>query len=313
LISFFFIKQSDFYSLGLSYNQPRFCPNATWNPDGITFADEPTIGNQPWGIFVDTSNTVYAAARKLNSVKLWLEGNLSPITLNFSNLSSPTPLFVTTTGDIYVNNGNEIVKLTLNDDKSIPVMDDNRGCMSIFVDIDDNLYCSMHNYHQVIKKSLNSTTNTTTIVAGTGTAGSLSNMLNAPYGIFVDINFDLYVADYGNDRIQLFKSGQLNGTTLAGNGSTENIPLHNPRGIVLDADKSLYIVEHNGHRVVVSGSNGFRCLFGCSGTNGRGSDELAWPTALSFDSYGNIFVMDSYNSRIQKFLLLTNLCGKSKG
>jgi hypothetical protein len=242
---------------------------------------------------------------------VWFQGSLSPVTLTFSNLAYPISLFVTTPGDIYVNYGNEIDKLTLNDNKSIPVMNDNRGCVSIFVDIDDNLYCSMHNYHQVIKKSLNSTTNTTIIVAGTGTAGSLSNMLKDPWGIFVDINFDLYVADYGNDRIQLFKSGQSNGTTLAGNGSTENIPLHNPREIVLDADKNLYIVEHNDHRVVVSGSNGFRCLFGCSGKSGGGSDELAWPTALSFDSYGNIFVMDAFNSRIQKFVLLTKLCGKS--
>ena len=38
-------------------------------------------------------------------------------------------------------------------------------------------------------------------------------------GIFVDINLDLYVADYYNHRIQLFRLGELNGITVAGNTS----------------------------------------------------------------------------------------------
>jgi hypothetical protein len=92
----------------------------------------------------------------------------------------------------------------------------NGQCTGLFGDTNDNLYCSMSNIHQVIKKSLTSSTNSSTIVTGNGFNGSLSNMLNSPNAIFIDINFDLYVADYYNNRIQLFRPGELNGKTLVG-------------------------------------------------------------------------------------------------
>ena len=75
-------------------------------------------------------------------------------------------------------------------------------CLGIFVDQNDNLYCSIYSLNQVVAKWLNSNANTFTIVAGTGCEGSTSNMLSGPRGIFVDTNFDLYVADTWNHRIQ---------------------------------------------------------------------------------------------------------------
>ncbi|KAF9758246.1 RING finger protein nhl-1 [Nosema granulosis] len=183
-------------------------------------------------------------------------------------------------------------------------------CFGLFVDINNNLYCSQRDSHQVVSKSLNSPANALTIVAGTGCAGSDPNMLNIPYGIFVTINLDLYVADWGNDRIQLFRSGQLNATTVAGNGSTGTISLNRPRGVVLDGDGYLFIVDGNNNRIVGSGPYGFRCLVGCSGLAGAASNQLNIPWALSFDSDGNMFVADRGNNRIQNFLVSNNSCGK---
>jgi hypothetical protein len=157
---------------------------------------------------------------------------------------------------------------------------------------------------------LDDQSNITTIVAGTGVQGSTSNMLYLPRGIFVDINFDLYVADCYNNRIQLFSLGQLNATTIAGNESTSpTITLYHPSGIVLDGDNYLFIVDQGNNRIVGSGPNGFRCLVGCSGS-GSASDQLNNPWSLSFDSYGNMFVTDQSNNRIQKFLSLNNSLGK---
>jgi len=104
-------------------------------------------------------------------------------------------------------------------------------CSGLFVDIYESLYCSLHNAARVDKKWSNGTT---TIVAGTGVAGPQSDMLYGPCGIFVDINLDLYVADYGNNRIQLFRLNQRNGITVAGNGSTKvTIELNHPTGIFM--------------------------------------------------------------------------------
>jgi hypothetical protein len=301
-----------FILLAVSYNQPKFCPTIAWNENATTFADQSTVGTQPETVFVNTDNTVYVAALTLNRVQVWLEESISPITPIVNRLSMPWSLFVTITGDIYVDNHNigRVEKSRLGATRSITVMNVNGACYGLFVDINDNLYCSMPYQHQVIKKSLKSTTNLPTIAAGTGSSGSSSNMLNQPCGIFVDINFDLYVADYLNHRIQLFKSGQLNAKTLAGKGAPGTITLDHPSGILLDADNYLFIVDCWNHRIVGSGPNGFQCLVGCSGSRGSASNQLNGPVTLSFDSYANMFVTDRGNRRIQKFVLSMNCCSK---
>ena len=95
-------------------------------------------------------------------------------------------------------------------------------------------------------------------------------MLSHPTGIFVTESLDLYVAEWGNDRVQLFRSGELNGTTVAGNGSIGTISLYGPTGVVLDADGYLFIVNYGSGSIVGSGPYGFRCLVGCSGGGGGG-------------------------------------------
>jgi hypothetical protein len=150
------------------------------------------------------------------------------------------------------------------------------------------------------------------IVAGTGIQGSVPNQLSNPVGIFVDVNLDLYVADCGNDRVQLFQSEQSNGITVAGSQSPNpTISLRCPTGIVLDAQKYLFIVDSSNHRIVGSGPNGFRCLVGCYG-QGSESNQLSYPSSLSFDRSGNMFVADQSNHRIQKFLLMENSFSKLK-
>jgi DNA-binding beta-propeller fold protein YncE len=240
---------------------------------------------------------------------MWLEGSINFTKIIFGDLNTPYSLFVTIAGDIYVNNGymsGRVDKWTSNATNSTPAMYVNSSCFGLFIDIYDNLYCSMYFLHQVVMKSRNNSTNTSTIVAGTGCPGSALNMLNNPVGIFVDINLNLYVADSDNDRIQFFSGGQLSGTTIAGNGVS--ISLNIPTGITLDADGYLFIVDSYNNRVVGSGPNGFRCLVGCFGS-GSASNQLSFPQTLSFDSYSNMFVTDYSNNRIQKFLLATNSCG----
>jgi hypothetical protein len=168
----------------------------------------------------------------------------------------------------------------------------------------------MNENHKVVKRWLKDSNMTSTIAAGTSTEGSASNELRYPSGIFVDVNFDLYVADSKNDRIQLFQFEQKNGTTIAGRGAPNANFLSSPSGIVLDIDKNIFIVDLGNHRIIIgSGSNGFRCLVGCHGP-GSQSNQLTGPFTLSFDKYGNMFVSDVFNHRIQKFDLLINICSK---
>ena len=223
---------------------------------------------------------------------------------------------MTLNGDIYMDDGEEngrVQKWVASTNTFATVMTVNSSCWGLFIDINDTLYCSMFERNQVVKRSLNDPEMTSNIVAaGTYYSGSAFDALDGPIGIFVDVNFDLYVADCFKNRIQLFQSGELNSITIAGETSSNpTIHLYHPSGIILDAEKNLFIVDHNNHRIVGSSLNGFQCLVGCYG-EGSQPNELNRPVSLSFDRSGNMFVADTANNRIQKFEYSENSCGKSK-
>ncbi|CAF1559920.1 unnamed protein product [Adineta steineri] len=302
-------------SFDLSFNQPKFCPTATWNSNGITVANQSIVGQHPNAFFVSRNNTVYVANQEKNTIVMWQEDSVNPTKIIPGNFMQPLSLFVTSNGDIYIDDGDyngRVLKWSAAASTFTTVMNINSSCISLFVDIHDTLYCSMPDHHQVVKRSLiGSVMNSNVVAVGTGIYGSASNQLGSPRGIFVDVNSDLYVADCGNDRVQLFQPEEAHGITIAGS-TTQNptITLRCPSGITLDADKYLFIVDSGNHRIVSSSLNGFRCLAGCYG-QGSQSNQLASPLSLSFDRSGNIFVTDQTNHRIQKFQYLEESCDMS--
>ncbi|CAF1333025.1 unnamed protein product [Adineta steineri] len=300
-------------SFALSFNQPKFCSTATWNPTGITFANQSIVGQDPHAIFVSTNNTIYVVNQQNNTILIWEEENINPTKVIHGNFEESLSLFVTSNGDIYIDDGDyngRVQRWSVETSIFVTVMNVSSSCYGLFIDINNTLYCSMANHHQVVKRSLNDSAMTSNrVAAGTGIEGLASNQLSHPLGVFVDVNLDVYVTDCGNDRIQLFQSGALNGITVAGSGSLNpTITLSCPSGVILDAEKYLFIVDNNNNRIVGSGLNGFRCLVGCYG-EGSQSNQLNNPFSLSFDRSGNMFVIDAGNKRIQKFQYLEESCG----
>lgn len=258
---------------------------------------------------MNINNTIYFADYGFSRVQVWLEGSMNSVRNITTDLLYPRSVFVTINGDIYIDNGatyRRIDKWTFNGTSSVIAMRVNDSCYGLFVDTIDNLYCSMDLLHSVVKRPFNGNANTTITVAGNGTAGATSNMLRGPRGIFVGNNLNLYVADCYNNRIQIFQYGRLNGTTVV----TGAILLLCPTSVVLDHDGYLFIADSQHNRIVASSQSGFRCILGCTGLAGSTSDSLQEPWTISFDSYGNLFVTDMMNIRIQKFLLSTQLCSK---
>lgn len=231
-----------------------------------------------------------------------------------SKLNRSYSLFITNDDNLYIDNGavyHRVDRWTSNITNSVPVINVTSKCWDLFIDINNNLYCSNDQEHQVVRISLNDYSLIPTIVAGNGTPGSTSNLLNTPNGIFVDINLSLYVADCLNNRVQRFSSGQIYATTIVGNETNNTIALDCPGGIAFDSDGYIFIIDRKKNRIIGSGPYGFRCLFGCLyPAGGSTSDALNKPHQMKFDNYGNIFVTDKYNNRLQKFLLMTNSCGK---
>ena len=302
-----------FYILEVSYNRPHIYLNASWNPCAETLPTKDVTLSSPNDVFVDINNVVYTIDRAETSIIMWLREDERPTKIKCSDLSESQSIFVSLNGDIYVDNGKHgkrVEKWIVKMNTSIPVMTVDNACYGLFIDINNSIYCSIGNSHKVVKQSLDSSNGEgSKTVAGTGNPGSEGNTLYSPHGIFVDLNYDLYVADCHNNRIQLFHSGEKNGITVVGEKATNPFSLQCPTGIILDADRNLFIVDKK-HRIVRSGPGGFRCIAACSNTAGLGSNQLSQPRGLSFDSHGNIYVSDHDNDRIQKFLLSTNSCSK---
>ena len=269
----------------------------------MVFTDNPMIDFSPTDLFIDGNDTVYVLDILDSRIYAWSKDSINPTVIISNGLQDPSSLFIAATGDMYVDNGQHgrVDKWTVDKDISEPVMFVCEACVDIFIDINDVLYCSMGVRHQFVAKSLHNDSHIITVVAGVGISGSESTMLDGPRGIFVDTNLDLYVADYYNDRIQLFHAEEINGITVA--------RVTSPTSVVLDAAGYLYIGEDLNDRIVRLDSSGSRCLFGCTG-GFFSSDQLSSISTIAFDSYGNMYVIHDYNERLQKIFLLNNSCGK---
>jgi hypothetical protein len=299
-----------FIAVSLSFNQPKFCPNAVWYTSAVLFAN---ASFDPHAVFVHVNDdTVYVTVQGTNCVQIWSNGSGIPTRTISNDLNNPGAIFVTINGDIYVDSGNNhrVEMWTWNATNGVVVMNVSVQCMGLFIDNNNTLYCSDSDKQKVIARSLSIDGSPTTLVAGNGTLGSASNQLCDPNGLFVDVNFNLYVADWCNSRIQKFAQGQVNGITVAGSGAPGTISLLNPIAVTLDGNGYLFILDSVANRLVGSGPNGFRCLVGCSGTYGPALYQFNTPNGFGFDSYGNLIVSDRVNNRILKFILAINSCGK---
>ncbi|CAF3453635.1 unnamed protein product, partial [Rotaria socialis] len=302
----------------VTYNRPKFCPNATWNVDGITVFDQSLIGNHARGIFVDSNDTLYAVAQDRSQILTLFKNSTNLLSPTNFLLANYTGIIVSIEGEIYLENGTEsgrIVKWTKNTNTSVSVAYFPGYCYGLFIDHNNSLYCSMKEKNAVVKMSLNDKTSKIVNVTGTGTSGSGLDQFSKPWGIFVDNNFTLYVAECGNNRIQRFQLGEKNGTTIAGNGTTiagngtlKNLELKCPTDIILDADGNLFIADNDNSRIIRVIHDAYHCVVGCNRNSTTVSEKLNKSYAVRFDSRGNLFVADEYNHRIQNFTLATNSC-----
>ena len=153
-----------------------------------------------------------------------------------------------------------------------------------------------------------------TTIAGDGSNGFADGMGTAakfyhPYGIVIDGPGNLYVSDEGNYRIRKITSaGSV--TTLAGSGaghadgSGASASFYGPEGLTWDAVGNIIVAELINNRIrrvttsgvvttVAGNTEGY--------VDGTGTAaEFYYPTNVTADMTGNLFVADSYNQRIRK-------------
>jgi uncharacterized protein (TIGR03437 family) len=153
---------------------------------------------------------------------------------------------------------------------------------------------------------------------GAATAAQLNN----PQGIAVDRAGNIYIADYGNNRVRVV-SAQGIITTFAGNGThplgsggiasygdggpANQAQLYLPSGLAIDSAGNVYIADTADNAIRKVDANGNITTFAGDSYAFFGGDagpanqaQLYLPSGVAVDSSGNVYIADSGNAAIRK-------------
>ena len=88
------------------------------------------------------------------------------------------------------------------------------------------------------------------VAGGQGQGKSLKQLFN-PHGLVVNEVGDIYVADWGNDRIMYWSLGSKEGrVVVGGNDEGEGLnQLNLPVGLSFDVENNLYVADSENHRI----------------------------------------------------------------
>ena len=210
----------------------------------------------------------------------------------------------------------------------------------IFVDDSSNLYIVDTLNHRI--RFVDAITGTITTVAGSGENGfsgdggpATQATLSSPIGVFVDKANNLYIADWGNNRIRRVDALSKTINTIAGKDTAywavqrpeqaTQVPLKGPTGIVVDNGGNLYIAEW-GNCIIsyVDWETGILSNLAGTGDCGFSGDgrlatqaRLDRPHDLFIDQKADIYVADLGNHRIRRIVgktrIITTVSGNGNG
>ena len=131
-----------------------------------------------------------------------------------------------------------------------------------------------------------------------------------PTGIFLDDSGNIYITDYGNHKIKKLDSTG-NVTTIAGsvsgdeNGTGLLAKFKNPTISTIDNFGNIFVSDFGNNKIKKIDPAGNVTTFAGEGTIGSRDDELLLatfnqPSAVAFDSNGELFITDYGNHKIRK-------------
>jgi sugar lactone lactonase YvrE len=201
--------------------------------------------------------------------------------------------------------------------------------IGIALDSSGNLYIADNANYRVLYYPAGSTTATRvygqggSFTSATGNNGGVSaNSLNGVSGVVLDSGGNLYVGDFGNNRVLYYPAGSTTATRVYGqggsftsntanNGGVSATSLSGPYSVVLDNGGNVYISDGTNHRVLyyLSGSTTATRVYGQGGSftsntannGGVSANSLYRPYLIALDSGNNLYVADSKNNRALYF------------
>ena len=165
----------------------------------------------------------------------------------------------------------------------------------MYIDDDQTIYIADTWNHRIIEWKWNATSGQ--VVAGGNKEGNEAHQLSCPFDVIVDKERDnLIICDRENRRVVRWP--RRNGTS--GETIISNI---NCRGLTMDENGSLYVIDEGKHEVrryrrgesqgtVVAGGNG----------NGNRLNQLSDPEYVFVDRDHSVYVSDYGNDRVMKWM-----------
>jgi len=279
--------------------------NGTYEYSGDKGAATSSSLNGPSGVAVDSAGNIYIAETGNNCIR---------------KVAAGTGIITTVAGNgTYGYSG----------DNGAATSAGLEGPSGVAVDSGGNIYIADTGSNCIRKVAAG--TGIITTVAGNGThdysgdnGAATSASLAWPYGVAVDSTGNIYIADYGSNRIRKVTAGTGIITTVAGfgtigyfgdNGPATSASLDYARGVAVDSAGNIYIADNENNRIrkVTAGTgiittvagNGTQGYFGDNGT--ATSASLFQPDSMAVDSAGNIYIADTENNRIRKVAAATGI------
>ena len=262
-------------------------------------------------------------------------------TNNASRFSAPTGVLVDTNGDLYVTDrGNSVIrKMTRVGTNWVTTIiaggtqgsaDGTNGNASfsgpfrVAQDRSGNLYVADSNNETIRKVTPVGTNWVVSTIAGftlnTGSADGTNSdaQFSSPYGIAVDANGSLYVADTGNHTLRKITPVGANWVTTtivglaahpgAADGTNNAARLSYPYDVAVDTNGDLYVADLGSktiRKITPMGANWVTITLAGSGSVGSADGtnraaEFSTPSGIAVDARGNVYVTDDGNDTIRK-------------